>query len=126
VRVTAKTIDGHFNVSVGHGPRHPHRTSVADLRAVPAGRQLEHEGQGRHRSRSRHLPSRSSRCTAVASGSNRRLARGRPSDGVAYPRRVSEEGSLTKSNSPIQHLQNLARISQRILRSALWVSEGPC
>src|SRR5215467_3884417 len=67
-------------------------------------------------------PNRSSRCTVVVSGSSQRSARARPfkwsclsvpSIGRGLPNQVTY--------SPIQQLQNLARISRRILRSALWV-----
>jgi GAF domain-containing protein len=49
VRITARTADGHFAITVADtGPGIPHETPGTHLRTVPPGRQLQHQGQGRH------------------------------------------------------------------------------
>ena len=55
---------------VRHRRRHRARGPRAHLRGVPAGRQLEHAQEGRHRPRASRSPGASSSCTAAASGSN--------------------------------------------------------
>jgi hypothetical protein len=81
---------------VGHRPRHPRGTSGADLRAVPASRQLQYAGQGWHRPWFSPSPSRSLRCTAVASGSSRLWVRAQPSKWNSPP----EEGAMRSKVDP--------------------------
>ena len=55
VRITATAMNGHFTVAVTDtGPGIPAGGAEARLRAVPPDRQLQHQGQGRHRPRARH------------------------------------------------------------------------
>ena len=54
----------------GHRPRHLRGRPGQDLPGIPAGRQSDHQDEGRHRPRACRFPSASSRCTAARSGSS--------------------------------------------------------
>ena len=72
VSIRAKVEDGSFRVAVRDtGPGIAPEDQRAHLRGVPAGRQLEHAQEGRHRPRASRSRGASSSCTAAASGSNR-------------------------------------------------------
>ena len=58
------------------GPGISEADQAEDLRGVPAGRQLQHPEEGRHRARALRSPSGSSSCTAGGSGWSRPSAEG--------------------------------------------------
>ena len=77
VAISASAANGSFTISVRDtGPGIVRGRSGQDLRGVPAGRQLVHQEEGRHRARACRSRSGSSRCTAARSGSNPRLGEG--------------------------------------------------
>jgi signal transduction histidine kinase len=100
VRVTAKAVDGHFNVSVtdtGPGIPADHQTRIFEqfLRStVPIPRPRATPASGSP------SPNRSLRCTAGAFGLNRRPGRGRPSKWSSP--RVPNSGSPHHDNARVR------------------------
>jgi CheY-like chemotaxis protein/GAF domain-containing protein len=119
ITVEATAADGRFLVSVSDtGPGIAPGRSAEDLRGVPAGRQLQHAQEGRHRPRSVDLPAD----PRAAPGSHR--GRVEPGPGLhllvhaAGARGSPGRASMSKRILVIEDQEDNRRILRYLLRSA--------